>query len=31
MKPALPGEINKLMDWDSYQEFLKTAQAHAGH
>ena len=31
LKPALAGEINKLMDWKSYQEFLKTAEAHAGH
>ncbi|HAM36932.1 MAG TPA: glycine cleavage system protein GcvH [Elusimicrobia bacterium] len=31
IKPANPGEINKLMDWGAYQEFLKTAEAHAGH
>ena len=31
MKPANPGEANKLMDWGAYQEFLKTAEAHAGH
>ena len=31
LKPAIPGEINKLRDWSAYQEFLKTAEAHAGH
>ena len=31
MKPTLAGEINKLMDWSAYQEFLKTAEAHASH
>jgi len=31
LKPAIPGELNRLMDWGAYQEFLKTAEAHAGH
>jgi glycine cleavage system H protein len=31
LKPANPGEANKLMDWKSYQEFLKTSAAHAAH
>lgn len=31
MKPSNPGELNKLMDWNAYQAFLKTAEAHAGH
>jgi len=31
LKPANPGEVNKLMDWDAYQAFLQTADAHAGH
>ncbi|MCX5796642.1 MAG: glycine cleavage system protein GcvH [Elusimicrobia bacterium] len=31
MKPTLAGEINKLMDWNAYQAFLNTAEAHAGH
>ncbi|MDD5629129.1 MAG: glycine cleavage system protein GcvH [Elusimicrobia bacterium] len=31
MKPVNAGELNKLMDWNAYQDFLKTAEAHAGH
>ena len=31
LKPANTGEINKLMDWTAYQDFIKTAEAHASH
>ena len=31
LKPANPGELNKLMDWAAYQQFLQTAEAHASH
>ena len=31
LKPANPGELNKLMDCNAYQAFLQTAEAHASH
>jgi glycine cleavage system H protein len=31
LKPSKPGEESSLMDWNKYQEFIKSPAAHAGH